>query len=287
MDKLTNQRLPTYFLSHGGGPWPYMGGEFRANFDWMEAALHDIPLQLPAKPKAILVISGHWEEAAFTLSSGAHPGMVYDYYGFPEHTYHISYPAPGSPELARRVQSLLDGAGWQVRLDPERGFDHGTFSMLQPMYPFADMPIVQLSLRNNYDPAEHLRLGKALAPLRDEGVLIIGSGFSFHNLRLMGGPVGTAPSQAFDDWLRTVLLQPDADRRDAALLDWEHAPAARIAHPREDHLMPLMVVAGAAGEDQAVCVYGEQFMHSVYASSYGFGVGPHDRFDRFSAAPAA
>lgn len=287
MDQQTTTRLPTYFLSHGGGPWPYMGGEFRAWFDWMEAALHDIPLQLPHKPKAVLVISGHWEEREFTLSSSGHPGMVYDYYGFPEHTYHISYPAPGSPELALHIQSLLDDAGWQVRLDPERGFDHGTFSMLQPMYPFADMPIVQLSLRNNYDPGEHLRLGKALAPLRDEGILIVGSGFSFHNLRIMSDPAAIEPSRAFDGWLRSVLLQPDVQKRDAALLAWQQAPAARIAHPREDHLIPLLVVAGAAGADQAVCVYGEQFMRCVYASSYGFGVGPHDRFDRFPVSQAA
>lgn len=276
-------RLPVYFLSHGGGPWPFMGGEFRAHFDWLEASLRDIPQQLPATPKAVLVISGHWEEDEFTLSSGEKPGMVYDYYGFPDYTYQISYPAPGSPELAQRVQALVSGAGWPVHLDPERGFDHGTFSMLQPMYPFADMPIVQLSLKRSLDPAEHLRLGAALAPLRDEGVLIVGSGFSFHNLRLMG-PGGTAPSQAFDDWLRKILLQPDATHRDEALRQWLKAPAARLAHPREDHLIPLMVAAGAAGADSATCIYGEKFMRSVHASSFAFGLGTaQPKFDRLAA----
>jgi aromatic ring-opening dioxygenase catalytic subunit (LigB family) len=275
-------RLPVYFLSHGGGPWPFMGGEFRSQFDWLEASLRDIPQQLPAVPKAVLVISGHWEEDEFTISSGEKPGMVYDYYGFPDYTYQISYPAPGSPQLARRVQELLGKSGWAARLDAERGFDHGTFSMLQPMYPFADMPIVQLSLKSSFDPAEHLRLGAALAPLREEGVLIVGSGFSFHNLRLMG-PGGTVPSQAFDGWLRAILLQPDPVVRDNALRQWLKAPAARIAHPREDHLLPLMVVAGAAGNEAASCIYGEKFMHAVYASSFGFGLpGLHNRFDRLA-----
>lgn len=282
-----SSRLPVYFLSHGGGPWPFMGGEFRAHFDWLEASLRDIPQQLPTVPKAVLVISGHWEEDEFTLSSGEKPGMIYDYYGFPDYTYQISYPAPGSPELARRVQTLLAAGGWQTRMDPERGFDHGTFSMLQPMYPFAEMPIVQLSLKSSFDPDEHLRLGAALAPLRDEGILIVGSGFSFHNLRLMG-PGGTAPSQAFDGWLREKLLQPDAALRDEALRNWLAAPAARIAHPREDHLLPLMVVAGAAGRDEASCIYGEKFMHAVHASSFAFGLaGPHSRFDRLAAADTA
>lgn len=263
-------RMPTYFLSHGGGPWPYMDGPMRSRFTLMEQALKDIPRQLPQAPKAVLVVSGHWEEAEFSVSAAPEPGMVFDYYGFPEHTYHIRYAAPGSPELATRVQGLLQAAGWPTRLDAQRGFDHGTFSMLQPIYPEADIPVVQLSLKSNMDPEEHLKAGKALAPLRDEGVLIIGSGQSYHNLR-MWGPAGAQPAAAFDAWLRKSLLQTSPEERREALVHWSQAPAARLAHPREDHLLPLMVVAGAAGDDPVTCVYGEMFMGALAVSSFRFG----------------
>lgn len=263
-------RMPTYYLSHGGGPWPYMEGPMRARFTLMEQALKDIQRQLPQPPKAVLVVSGHWEEAEFSVSASPEPGMVFDYYGFPEHTYRIRYAAPGSPELASRVQGLLQAAGWPVRLDAQRGFDHGTFSMLQPMYPQADVPVVQLSMKSNMDPQEHLAAGRALAPLRDEGVLIVGSGQSYHNLR-MWGPPGAHAAAAFDAWLRHSLLESSPEARREALAHWEQAPAARQAHPREDHLLPLMVVAGAAGDDPATCVYGEMFMGALAVSSFRFG----------------
>jgi aromatic ring-opening dioxygenase catalytic subunit (LigB family) len=267
---MSTMRMPTYFLSHGGGPWPYMEGPVRSRFALMEQALKDIPRQLPRPPKAVLVVSGHWEEAEFSVSAAPDPGMVFDYYGFPEHTYHIRYAAPGSPELATRVQGLLQAAGWPARLDAQRGFDHGTFSMLQPMYPQADVPVVQLSLKSNMDPEEHLKAGRALAPLRDEGVLIIGSGQSYHNLR-MWGPAGAQPAAAFDAWLRVSLLDVSPEERREALVHWDQAPAARLAHPREDHLLPLMVVAGAAGDDPVTCVYGEMFMGALAVSSFRFG----------------
>lgn len=279
-------RQPVYFLSHGGGPWPYMQGPMRAHFNLMERALQDIPRQLPARPEAVLVVSGHWEEEHFTVSSSAHPGMVYDYYGFPPETYRIRYPAPGSPRVAARVQQLLTASGFQVGADPERGFDHGTFSMMKPIYPEADVPVVQLSMRANMDPAEHLAVGAALAPLRDESILIIGSGQSYHNLRRWN-PSGAQPAAAFDAWLRQSLLgTTPADRR-AALIAWESAPAAREAHPHEDHLIPLMVVAGAAGDDPAVAIYGEQFMGFLAVSSFRFGEGNEaGHFDRLAAAAA-
>jgi aromatic ring-opening dioxygenase catalytic subunit (LigB family) len=263
-------KLPTYFISHGGGPWPWMDGGFRRQFDQLEASLAEIAREVGAKPRAVLMVSGHWEEGQPTVQSGEKPGMVYDYSGFPAHTYSIKYAAPGSPEVAKRVQQLLEAAGIPAALDPERGFDHGTFAPLQAMYPEADVPIVQLSLKHGYDPAEHLAIGRALAPLRDEGVLIVGSGLSFHNLR-MWGAAARAPSAAFDAWLDQALRSPPADRT-LKLERWEDAPAARIAHPQEDHFVPLMVAVGAAEDERATRVYHEEgFMGGVTASSYRFG----------------
>jgi aromatic ring-opening dioxygenase catalytic subunit (LigB family) len=280
-------RQPVYYLSHGGGPWPYMAGPMRAHFALMERALQDLPHQLPEPPRAVLVVSGHWEEEQFTVSSAAHPGMVYDYYGFPPETYRISYPAPGSPQLAARVRELLGAAGWQVHADDARGFDHGTFSMLQPIFPDADVPVVQLSMKISMDPAEHIAAGAALATLRDENILIIGSGQSYHNLRRWG-PAGTRPAAAFDAWLRQTLLAGTPAERRAALIHWQDAPAAREAHPHEDHLMPLMVVVGAAGDDPAVAVYGEQFMGCLAVSSFRFGGGRKaGEFDLLAAGAAS
>jgi aromatic ring-opening dioxygenase catalytic subunit (LigB family) len=260
-------RMPTYFLSHGGGPWPYMTGPFRKNFDWLEKSLQDIARQLPLQPTAILMVTGHWETPTFMVSSSPAPGMHYDYSGFPEEMYHLSYPAPGSPELAARAQALLGDAGFGTGEDAQRGYDHGTFSLMKPLYPDAEIPVVQLSVKDDFDAAEHLRAGAALAPLRDEGVLIVGSGFSFHNLRLFG-EAGAKPAALFDAWLRESLAA-DPVTRAARLARWQDAPAARQAHPREDHLLPLMVTVGAAGADPATVVYGETFM-GVAASSFRF-----------------
>jgi aromatic ring-opening dioxygenase catalytic subunit (LigB family) len=258
----------------------------RAHFNLMEQALQDIPRQLPAPPAAVLVVSGHWEEEDFTVSSSPRPGMVYDYYGFPPETYRISYPAPGSPQVAARVQQLLNEAGIKCGADDKRGFDHGTFSMMQPIYPDADVPVVQLSMRTNMDPAEHIEAGRVLAPLRDENVLVIGSGQSYHNLRRWNAS-GAQPAAAFDAWLRKSLLGTTPAARRAALVAWEQAPAAREAHPHEDHLIPLMVVAGAAGDDPATTIYGEQFMGFLAVSSFRFGQARGaGNFDRLGAAMA-
>jgi aromatic ring-opening dioxygenase catalytic subunit (LigB family) len=263
------KRLPTYFLSHGGGPWPWLEGPFRRQFDRLEASLAAVAREI-GKPRAVLVVSGHWEEDRPTVQSGAAPGMVYDYSGFPAHTYSIRYAAPGAPEVALRVKELLEGAGIAAALDPERGYDHGTFAPLQAMYPEADVPVLQLSLKHGYDPEEHLAIGRALAPLRDEGVLIVGSGLSFHNLRMFG-PAAKAPSQAFDAWLDAALAAATAERSQR-LREWSRAPAARLAHPQEDHLVPLMVAVGAAEQEPATRVYHEpDFMGGVTASSYRFG----------------
>jgi aromatic ring-opening dioxygenase catalytic subunit (LigB family) len=263
-------KQPTFFLSHGGGPWPFMDGDYRRAHAKLEASLQTLPATLPEKPKAILMISAHWEEAAFTVMTSPAPGMLYDYGGFPAHTYEVVYPAPGDPLLAERVLALIEAAGLPAARDDQRGFDHGAFCTLVPMYPQADVPVVQLSLKRGLDPADHLALGRALAPLRNEGVLILGSGFSFHNLGLLFNGSGSAPSAAFDAWLQAALPLPDG--REERLKTWAQAPAARQAHAREEHLLPLMVAAGAAEGEAGECSYHETgYLGGVTASSFRFG----------------
>jgi aromatic ring-opening dioxygenase catalytic subunit (LigB family) len=240
-------------------------------YDRLATALADMPRQIGRTPRAVLVISAHWEAAAFTVQAAPKPAMIYDYGGFPEHTYRIRYDAPGSPELAMRVHALVEGAGLPAGIDAERGYDHGMYSPMAGIYPSADVPVVQLSLRHGLDPAEHLALGRALAPLRDEDILIVGSGLSYHNLRAFG-PQAREPSKAFDDWLDAAVVQANPEVRQERLIDWASAPAARIAHPREEHLLPLMVAAGAAGNDPAVRIYHEdEFMGGLAVSSFRFG----------------
>ena len=267
------KRLPTYYLTHGGGPWPYLQGPFRRQFDQLEASLLAIRAELGEAPRAVLVATGHWEAPSFAVSSAEHPPMLYDYSGFPPETYQVRYDAPGSPALATRVRELLGAGGLATVADDRRGLDHGTFSLMKPLYPEADMPVVQLSLRQGLDPLEHLEAGRLLAPLREEGVVIVGSGSSYHDLRNMGGN-GAAPSRLFDQWLDETLAADPARRR-SKLVDWTSAPAARQAHPREEHLLPLMVAAGAAGSDAATRVYHQRdFMHSITLSSFRFGDAP-------------
>ncbi len=263
-------KLPTYFISHGGGPWVYMDGPMRESHRTLEAALHDMPRQLGSKPAAVLMVSGHWEESAFTVMGSERPGMLYDYGGFPEHTYQVRYAAPGSPALAQQVRALAEAAGIDMHLDLQRGFDHGTFVPMQAIYPDADVPLLQLSLQQGFDVPAHIALGQALAPLREQGVLIIGSGLSYHNLRLFGAGAHDA-SEAFDGWLADSL-SADAGERASRLAQWQHAPSARVAHPREEHLLPLMVALGAAFDEPAERVYHEQrFAGGVVVSSYRFG----------------
>ncbi|WP_407123239.1 DODA-type extradiol aromatic ring-opening family dioxygenase [Bradyrhizobium sp. STM 3561] len=263
--------LPTYYLSHGGGPWPYMEGAIRKRFSALERSLISIRGEWDDGVRAVLVISGHWETAEFAVSSAAQPNMVFDYHGFAEHLYQIKYGAPGSPELAMTVQALLQAGGFPCACDPERGFDHGTVSLLQPFYPDAVMPIVQLSVRHDLDPQTYFSLGRLLAPLRRDGVVILGSGSSFHNLGLRG-PAAIAPSGRFDQWLQQTLLHSSPDERRERVVNWTLAPDARIAHPREDHLIPLMVALGAAEEEPAALVYHQpDFLGSWALSSFRFG----------------
>lgn len=263
-------RMPTYFISHGGGPWPWLEGRRRA-FAELEASYNRMHDELPQRPRAALMISGHWEVSdAYAVMSSAHPPMEYDYYNFPAHTYEVTYPAPGDPDLAQRVAALLSDAGLPARLDDKQGYDHGTFVPMEILYPRADIPLIQLSMRAHYDPAEHFAVGRALAPLRDEGVLIIGSGLSYHNLAAFG-PAARVPSDAFDTWLNAALNLPPEDRT-KALINWEQAPHARNCHAREDHLVPIFTALGAAENDAATRTYHEEMVFGgVTASSWRFG----------------
>lgn len=265
---MTGIRQPAFFISHGGGPWPWID-EMRAMFAGSASWLARLPQTLPAVPKAILSVTGHWEAPEFTVGTSARPPMVYDYSGFPEHTYHITYPAPGAPDVAERVRGLLSAAGIPCRTDAERGFDHGTFVPLYVMYPRGEIPVVQLSIKHSLDPREHLHAGTALQPLRDEGVLIVGSGLSYHNMRGFRGGGGPA-SQAFEQWLTNAVSDLNVAGRNSRLMSWEQAPAARLSHPREDHLVPLLVAAGAAGEDLGRRDFLDHAM-GIDMASYRFG----------------
>lgn len=240
-------RQPALFVPHGGGPWPYMD-ETRPLWRGLEAYLRSLPESLPEPPRAILVVSGHWEEKAFTFTAGeGHPGLLYDYYGFPPHTYEVAWPAKRAPWLAERGEALVRAAGLPAASDEKRKFDHGVFVPFAVAWPEGEVPVVQMSLHASLEAQVHLAAGRALAPLRDEGVLVVGSGMSFHNLRAYGNPAVTAPAADFDRWL-TAAAQAPGEERTALLADWLSAPWASLCHPRAEHLLPLMVAAGASDE---------------------------------------
>ncbi len=248
--KTSTTRMPVVFLPHGGGPWPWADLGFpKADNDALAGYLRGVKALPSTAPRALLVISAHWEESVPTVMTSPRPPMLYDYYGFPPETYQITWPAPGEPALAARVQDLLGKAGFPTATNAERGFDHGTFVPLKLTYPDADIPTVQLSLVTGLDPEQHLALGRALAPLRDEGVFIIGSGMSYHNMRGFRDRSLHPASETFDAWLREAAMAEPAER-DLRLAHWTTAPEARACHPREEHLLPLMVIAGAAGADR-------------------------------------
>lgn len=262
---------PVLFIPHGAGPCFFMDWSPKDTWRGMADFLTDIQANLPAKPRAILMVSAHWLATQFSITSGKQPDLIYDYYGFPDHTYELTYPAPGDPTLAQRVAQLLNTAGISNCQDDSRGFDHGMFIPLKLIFPQADIPVVQLSLCNNLDPQAHLAVGKALASLRTEGVLIIGSGMSFHNMRGYGDRNFTERSEVFDQWL-TETVATQEQQRWINLSDWSHAPYATDCHPlgREEHLIPLMVVAGAAGDDVGHKVYSEQVLETRL-SAFRFG----------------
>src|SRR5579863_551915 len=261
-DESARGRQPVIYVPHGGGPWPFveMGGIMpERDVAALRAYFVTLPETLPSPPKALLVVSAHWEAAAPTVMTSPQPSMYYDYGGFPPEAYAITWPAPGNPALAERVVRLLGDAGIPARTDARRGFDHGCFVPLKLSWPDADVPTIQLSLKAGLDPREHLAMGRALAPLRDEGVLILGSGMSYHNMRDFGTTTAERASLVFDAWLKEAATA-DPETRSRQLGDWASAPSARHAHPREEHLLPLMVVAGAAGDDLGRITFNENLM---------------------------
>lgn len=257
---------PSFYIPHGGGPCFFMDDP-SGMWTGMERFLRSLPGQLAEPPSAILVISAHWETEGFRFTSAERPGLLFDYYGFPPHTYDLRYDVPGSPGLAARAVSLLRDAGFAAELDGERGLDHGVFVPLLVAFPEAEIPVVEMSLDRSLDPALHVAAGKALALLRDEGVLILGSGMSFHNMRAYGDPRATALSHEFDDWLTGAVESP-GERRAEVLAHWAEAPAGRFGHPREEHLIPLMVAAGTTGT-AGRSVFGEEVLRTAI-SGYRF-----------------
>lgn len=238
----------TLFISHGGGPLPLLGDEGHSE---MVACLREISSKLEI-PSAILFVSAHWEESTPTITSATRPPLIYDYYGFPEESYSIEYPCPGEPALARKVHNVLENANISARLDGKRGFDHGLFVPLKIMYPEADIPCVQLSLVNSLDPLEHINIGRALQNLDYDNLLIIGSGFSFHNMKAFFAPETSgakAQNKSFENWLLDSCSNQgiDEEERTKRLVQWAEAPSARYCHPREEHLLPLHVCYGFAG----------------------------------------
>lgn len=266
----TSTRMPVAYIPHGGGPWPFVEvGMDRGEHDALAGYLRGLAALPPAKPSALLVVSAHWEARVPTVMTSTRPPMLYDYSGFPAASYQLQWPAPGSPTLAKRTQDLLAAAGITTATDDRRGFDHGTFVPLMLTYPAADIPTVQLSLVAGLDPREHLAIGRALAPLRDEGVLIVASGMSYHNMRGFRDPRAGRDADAFDAWLRETM-DAAPDRRDEALARWAEAPGARASHPREEHLIPLMVAAGAAADDRATLGFGGR-VFGMPVGAYHFG----------------
>ena len=258
-------RQPTLFVPHGGGPCFFMDWSPPETWNLLRAWLERLIPALPETPTALLIATAHWEADPVRLTTAQAPDLVYDYHGFPPETYEITWPAPGSPELAARTRDLLADAGIAADLELERGFDHGVFVPLKVMRPQADIPTVAMSLHPSLEPDLHHRIGAALAPLREEGVLILGSGNSYHNMQGFAAGSGAGPSAEFDSWLADTVATT-GDARQAALSSWSTAPAAREAHPREEHLIPLMIAAGAAGHEPGRRVFTDTIMGATISA---------------------
>lgn len=272
-ERRANGALPTLYIPHGGGPCFFMDWAMGPLDTWerMRTSLQQLGERF-ADVSTLLVVSAHWEAPAVTVQTGARPPLFYDYYGFPPHTYELTWPAPGAPQVARRALDLLRAGGIDAREDAGRGFDHGTFVPLKVAFPEAHIPTFQVSLRAGLDPTEHLAIGRALAPLREDGVLIVGSGMSFHNMRAFmqaGGRHVLDTSRRFDAWLGAQCTGPPRER-DAALARWDRAPGARFCHPREEHLLPLMIAAGAASDEPGRVLFRDEVM-GVAVSALEFG----------------
>jgi aromatic ring-opening dioxygenase catalytic subunit (LigB family) len=247
------------YIPHGGGPLPLLGHEGHSHL------VHFLSSISLAEPEAVVVISAHWERDIPVITSGRTPKLIYDYFGFPQEAYELTYPAKGHPDLAHEIVNIFSTAGIKARADENRGFDHGLFIPLSLLRPHADLPCIQISLTADLDPQAHLKMGEALAPLANRNLWILGSGFSFHNMAFFRTPLpkqGDEENQAFQDWLLetctdSVLLPEERRER---LLRWEFAPHARFCHPREEHLLPLMVCAGMAGYTRAQSIFDSPVM---------------------------
>ncbi len=257
---LLRMTMPSLYIPHGGGPCFFMDDP-QGMWTGMERFLRDLPGLLPERPRAILIVTGHWETEGFRLTGTVRPDLIFDYHGFPEHTYRLRYPAPGDPALAERAAALLRNAGLAAGVDLDRGLDHGAFVPLMIAFPDADIPVVEMSLDRGLDPLLAAQAGAALQPLRDEGVLIVGAGMSFHNMQAYRQAGAADPSRLFDDWLGAAVEGP-AEGRAERLAGWAEAPAGRYAHPREEHLLPLMVVAGAS-QGPGKKIYGEPVLGTM------------------------
>lgn len=245
-----NIRQPVLFLTHGAGPcfwmsWPAPVG--RNGFDGLREYLAGIMPSISQTPDAIIVVSAHWETGEFSVNTNAAPGMLYDYYGFPDDTYSLQFPAPGQPALAKEIVNSLQEAGIAAQSNAKRGYDHGVFVPLMIMCPEAGIPVVEISIQSGYDPDAHIALGQVLEQYRSQNVLIVASGSSYHNFQDFFDGQNDA-AKPFDDWLGESMTQYAGAKRLDRLRNWEAAPNARHAHPKEDHLIPLMAAAGAAGE---------------------------------------
>lgn len=246
------QKGQVLYVSHGGGPLPLLGDPGHRS---MVTFMQDLPSKLHM-PEAILVISAHWEERFPTVLGSENPPMLYDYYGFPEQAYALKYPAKGNPGLAGRIVELLEKSGMVAHINEDRGFDHGLYVPLLLMYPEAAIPVIQLSLVKGLDALTHLRMGKALQSLLSENILIIGSGFSFHNMQAFSWQESQkvdTDNDAFQDWLIDVCCgMHSSEERVSLLTSWQDAPYARYCHPREEHLLPVHVCATLANDKASV-----------------------------------
>lgn len=260
---------PTYYIPHGGGPCFFMEDPHDI---WTQTGnfLYEFSNLLPQRPKAILVISSHWENTPLLINSHPHPSLYYDYYDFPEHTYHLKYAAPGDPLLANKIQNLLAMQHIPAYLETKRGWDHGVFVPLKLIFPNADVPVVELSLHANLDPDYHLYIGQALTSLRNENILILGSGMSYHNLPALFSGEGRKEAFAFDQWLTTTITHSVAIERNKLLSQWLKAPGARSSHPRPEHLLPLFVAAGAANNERGYCIFKDHCLQKPL-SAFQFG----------------
>ncbi|TMW67321.1 hypothetical protein Poli38472_012437 [Pythium oligandrum] len=271
MTDTTRTRQPAVFVPHGGGPMPILGDPGHAEMvQWLKSFRKTF---IKTKPDAIVLVTAHWEEKVTTITSAAQPKLLYDYYGFPPKAYDIKYPAPGHPELADRIKGLLGEQRILAKLDDARGNDHGVFIPMKLMFPNADIPVVQMSIYDSLNPEQHIKLGEALSSLRDDNILIVGSGLSFHSFKYFFGDKAEANrvSVPFHEYLVDALVNTtNPSERRKKLSQWSKAPFAREVHPREEHLMPLLVVAGAGLREPCQEIFSGLVM-DIRTSGFLFG----------------